>query len=337
MKVKVIKQNVGIDVSKDKIDVSFSRLTSDFRTVVVSTRKFSNTAKGFKHLQDWVNGKMETGVSVHFTMEATGVYYEGLAYFLYEQEGYFVHVVLPNKAHKYAQSLGLKSSTDKIDARMLAQMGLERELRQWQPVSLSLLGLRQLTRERDALVRTKTNASNQLHAYSHQGKPNKAVIARSKKLISLLDRQIKQIDKEIKSFVNKDEVLKTKIEYLLSIPGVGMVTATVIVAETNGFAAITSIKQLTSYAGLDVSISESGTWKGKSKISKRGNSHIRKAVYMPALSKIRKDKQTKQFYERLKEKKGVGMVAVIAVGRKLLGLMYTLWKKEEIFKDASEK
>ena len=102
--------------------------------------------------------------------------------------------------------------------------------------------------------------------------------------------------------------LKTKMEYLLSIPGVGMVTATTIVAETNGFAAFTSIKQLTSYAGLDVKIAESGNWKGKSRISKVGNSHIRKAVYMPALSKIRKDKQTKQFYERLKEKKGVGMI-----------------------------
>ena len=124
------------------------------------------------------------------------------------------------------------------------------------------------------------------------------------------------------------------MEYLLSIR---MVTATSIVAETNGFAAITSIKQLTSYAGLDVKISESGNWKGKSKISKQGNSRIRKAVYMPALSKIRKDKQTKLFYERLKEKKGVGMVAVVAVGRKLLGLMFSLWKREEMYQDASER
>jgi len=336
MKVKVIKQNVGIDVSKDTIDVSFSNLTADFRTVVVSTRKFSNTAKGFKQLQDWVNGKKDTDMSVNFTMEATGVYYEGLAYFLYVQEKYLVRVVLPNKVYKYAQSFGLKSKTDRIDARILAQMGLERELRLWQPVSSSLLGLRQLTRERDALVRTRTNASNQLHAYSHQGKPNKAVIARSKEHISFLDRQIKQIEKEIKIFVNKDKELKTKMEYLLSIPGVGMVTATTIVAETNGFAAIESIKQLTSYAGLDVKIAESGKWKGKSTISKRGNSHIRKAVYMPSLSIIGKDKKTKLFYERLKERKGVGMVAVVAVGRKLLALMYTLWKKEEMYKNASE-
>ena len=198
-------------------------------------------------------------------------------------------------------------------------------------------------------MRCKTNISNQLHAYSHHGKPNKATIDRSKKSVSFFDRQIKQIEKEIKDFactlrtcawhstsstrVNKDKELKAKMEYLLSIPGVGLVTATVIVAETNGFAAFESIKQLTSYSGLDIRISESGKWKGKSKISKQGNSHIRKALYMPSLSKIRHDKKTEQFYERLKEKKGVGMVAVVAVARKLLGLMYSLWKKEEMYKE----
>jgi len=119
--------------------------------------------------------------------------------------------------------------------------------------------------------------------------------------------------------------------YLLSIPGVRLLTAATIVAETNGFAAFESIKQLTSYAGLDVRIAESGKWKGKSKISKRGNSHIRKALFMPSLSKITHDKATKQFFERIKTKKGIGMVATVAVERKLLGLMFSLWKKQEMY------
>ena len=174
MNVKVVKQNVGIDVSKDTIDVALSHLTADFRKVVVSTRKFSNAAKGFKQLKDWVSDKKEPDMPVHVTMEATGVYYESLAYFLYEQENCFVHVVLPNKARKYAQSLGLKSKTDKMDACVLAQMGLERELWRWQPISPSLLGLRQLTRERDALARTKTNASNQLSSRKTQQGGNRS-------------------------------------------------------------------------------------------------------------------------------------------------------------------
>jgi transposase len=333
MKVEIIKQNVGVDVSKDDIKVAFSILSADYRVVVRSTRTFANTRSGFKQLQEWINAKKHPVPAIRFTMEATGVYYEGLAYFLYEHN-YGIHVVLPNLGKKYAQSLGIKSKTDKLDARALAQMGLERELRLWQPISPSLLGLKQLTRERDALVRSRTTTANHLHAYRHQGKPNKSSIKRSVKHISFLDKYIKQIEKEIADLVSRDKDLKRKMEYLLSIPGVGLLTAAIIAAETNGFAAFDSIKQLTSYAGLDVCIAESGKWKGKSRISKRGNSHIRKALFMPALSKKTHDPVTKQFFERLKEKKGIGMIATVAVERKLLGLMFSLWKNEQMYRTA---
>jgi transposase len=333
MKQDIIKQNVGIDVSKDDIKVALSILTVDYRVVVRSTRTFLNTANGFKKLQEWIKQKKHPEPDVSFTMEATGVYYEGLAYFLHSQD-YRLHVVLPNLAKKYGESLGVKSKTDKLDAKTLAQMGLDRELRAWQPVSPYLLELKQLTRERDALVRSRTISANQLHAYRHQGKPNKNSIDRSKKHITFLDRQIKRIEGEVKDFVDGDKELKERMKYLLSIPGVGLLTAATIVAETNGFAAIENIKQLTSYAGLDVRIAESGKWKGKSKISKRGNSYIRKALFMPSLSKISHDQSTKQFFDRLKQKKGIGMVATIAVERKLLGLMFSLWKKEEMYRIA---
>ena len=330
MKQSIIKQNVGIDVSKDDLKVALSHLTVDYRVIVCSTRTFANTEQGFKQLHEWVKLKRDAKHPVRITMEATGVYYESLAFFLSEQD-YTLHVVLPNYAKKYAESLGVKSKTDKLDAKSLSQMGLERELRQWQPISLSLLGLKQLTREREALVCTRTGVANQLHAYRHQGKPNKASIKRSQRHIAFIDKQVKQIEKEITNFVNQDEKLRTKIGYLETIPGVGLITAAVIVAETNGFAAFESIKQLTAYAGLDVRIQESGKWKGKSRISKRGNSHIRKALYMPSISKKMHDETTKQFFERIKEKKGVGMVAIVAVERKLLGLIFSLWKKEEMY------
>jgi transposase len=300
---------------------------------VRSTRTFANTAQGFKQLLDWVSLKKHPKSAVHFTMEATGVYYEGLAFFLYER-GYTLHVVLPNYAKKYAESLGVKSKTDKLDAKILAQMGLEREMRSWQPISPSLLVLKQLTRERETLVCSRTSIANQLHAYSHQGKPNQKSIERSQEHIALIDKQVKQIESEITIFINQDEKLKTKMGYLDSIPGVGLITAAVIVAETNGFATFESIKQLTSYAGLDVRIAESGKWKGKSKISKRGNSHIRKALYLPAISKKTHDPATKHFFERLKEKKGIGKIATLAVERKLLRLMFSLWKKEEMYNAA---
>ena len=93
--------------------------------------------------------------------------------------------------------------------------------------------------------------------------------------------------------------------------------------------------QLTSYAGLDVRINESGKWKGKSAISKRGNSHIRKALFFPAISHKTHDKTAGKFYERIKAKKGIGMVAAVAVEQKLLRLMFSLWKKEEMFQETA--
>ena len=97
MKVEIIKQNVGVDVAKDDFKVALSNLTVDYLSVVCFTRTFENTMKGFKQLQEWVNLKKNHRHGISFTMEATGVYYEGLAYFLHEQN-YELHVVLPNHA-----------------------------------------------------------------------------------------------------------------------------------------------------------------------------------------------------------------------------------------------
>jgi transposase len=83
---------------------------------------------------------------------------------------------LPNQSKNYGKGLGLKSKTDKIDARMLSQTGLERDLRLWQPLTPNLRILKQLTRERDRLVRERRVASSHKHAYSHQGKPYEASI-----------------------------------------------------------------------------------------------------------------------------------------------------------------
>jgi transposase len=332
---KEIRQNVGIDVAKADFKVALSVQAAPARVVVRGSRTFPNTPKGFEALQRWALERSDRQAPLHFTMEATGVYYEGLAYFLHEA-GYRVHVVLPNLARKYSQSLGLRAKTDRVDACMLGQLGVERDLRAWLPASSQLRTLRQLTRERDALVCQRTVAANHLHAYTHQGKPLERSVARCRERMAFLDAQIGATEQEMKELVEDDPQLQKKLAFLTSIPGVGLLTAATVAAETNGFAAIASRKQLTGYAGLDAKIAESGQWKGKSKISKRGNSHIRKALYMPTFSKIRADAGTRQRYERLEAAKGESMVAAVAEQRKLLCLMFTLWKKEEFFVAAGQ-
>ncbi|RBP26026.1 transposase IS116/IS110/IS902 family protein [Oceanihabitans sediminis] len=132
----------------------------------------------------------------------------------------------------------------------------------------------------------------------------------------------------MQALVSKTTALKRRILYLESIPGISFISAATVIGETLGFESITSAKQLTSFAGYDVVLRESGSFKGKTKISKKGNSHIRAVLHMPSMTCVRCNPTLKQFYQRLKPHKAKPIVALIAVQRKLLILMYTLWKNE---------
>lgn len=329
-KKKTIRQGVGIDISMETFDACIMQLQEDFDTCVLSTKKFKNDQTGFEQFYKWVSKFKTEGMSIGCTMEATGVYYEGLAYFL-NSKSETVHVVLPNKSKKFAESLGLRSKTDKIDAEMLARMGVERKLLQWNPCSSTFRSLRFLTRERQSLIQDRTRAKNQLHALQHSNKPQKNTIERLTAKIMFYDEQIEQVEQDIKQLIESDEILSEKVERVLTIPGIRITTLAPIIAETNGFAAIQNIKQLTCYAGYDIRIRESGKWKGHNKISKKGNSYIRAALFFPACTAAVHNKPLKQSYDRIKEKKKIPMVANTAVQRKLLALIYTLWKNDTEF------
>jgi transposase len=133
---------------------------------------------------------------------------------------------------------------------------------------------------------------------------------------------------EMEGLVSKDQELVAKFSYLESIPGISFISAATVVGETLGFSSINSAKQLTCYAGYDVVLKESGAYRGKPRISKRGNSHIRAIMHMPSMRAVRVNPTLKPFYQRLKPKKAKPMVALVAVQRKLLILMYILWKTE---------
>jgi transposase len=113
----------------------------------------------------------------------------------------------------------------------------------------------------------------------------------------------------------------------------GTLSFAVIAAETNGFALFDNAASLVKYAGYDVIENESGKHTGKTKISKRGNSRIRRILYMPALCAVRDDQpQFKKLFERVYDKTKIKMKGYVAVQKKLLVMMYYLWKKGEQYK-----
>jgi transposase len=166
-----------------------------------------------------------------------------------------------------------------------------------------------------------------MHAESQEAEPHKRSLERLKERISFLNRQEKDIREDIDQVLRQDTELKKEVGIISSIPGIGELTAIIILAETNGFELIRNKKQLTSYAGFDVKEKQSGTSvKGKPSISKKGNRSLRKAMYLPSMSAVKWDDNFKNMFIRIASKQGIKMKALIAVQRKLLELAFTLFK-----------
>jgi len=334
----MLKYSLGLDISKKDVHACLSVIDARQQVKVKASSKFGNRPNGFKAMQLWLaRHKKESNIPLVITMEATGVYYEECALFLFKA-GFEVAVVLPNNAKNYMKAVGLKTKNDKIDAAGLARMGAQQCLELWQPLDEFFYTLRALTRHHQSLQELKTNVNNQLHADQHSIYSSKTVVKQLKKLIDGIDKQLNEIELEIHKHLYSDNEVAEKTDHIIAIKGLGYMTVAAILAETNGFALFRSIPQLVSYAGYDVIENQSGDHKGKTKISKKGNSHIRRALHMPAFNMIRYDVgDFKPFFERILEKHHLKMKAYVAVQKKLLVLIYTLWKKNEAFKPKQER
>jgi transposase len=323
---KIVKQALGIDVAQKELVVCLGRMYDDWWPECYANKTFANTVKGFTALLLWVKKMTDQTIGIRYVMEATGVYHEALAYFL-DEKGHEVSIVLPNKISNYFRTLDVKTVTDKTAAETIARFGLERKLDDWQRPKPIFKKLRQLTRERDQLIQARTVAKNQLHAEQSEAEPNKGSLARIKKQIALFNNQEKEIKAEINELSKGDEKVNRSVKLIGSLSGVGVLTAVTVLAETNGFELIRNKRQLTSYAGLDVKEKQSGTSvKGKPRISKKGNKCLRKAMHLPALAAIRCDERFKAVFARLVSKHGIKMKAVVAVQRKLLEMIFTIYK-----------
>ncbi len=322
-----LKYVVGIDIAKDTFVACFGRIEASQHLSFGKETTFANSFAGFTALLDWTAKQHTTAAPLWFVVEATGVYYEELAYFLTDKEQ-VLSVLLPNKVKHFAQSTEQKSKTDQLDARLLCRLGLERALPSWQPPTLALRQLRALSRERQSLTQQAARLKTQRHAYHHSYQPDARTLERLSARQQLLDQQMKAVDQDLAALLKAEPELARKMAHLTSVPGIGLTTAIAVVAETNGFVLVENERQLASYAGLDVVQRQSGLSAGATRISRRGNVRLRTALYLPAVSSLRFNPQQMAFYARLRARQPSGKPGVIAVMRKLLLLCYSLWKND---------
>lgn len=328
----LIKYSVGIDISKDDFHCAILLLDDGQKSTVKASSKFTNKPTGFKQFIDWIKKHCKEAIPCYFVMEATGIYYEQLAWFLFSKD-LNVSVVLPTKAKNYLRSTGLKSKNDKIDAKGLALMGAQQQLRPWKPLTEKIYALRTLTRFLEDLNGQLTAIRNQKHALAHSMYSSKEVMDIQSKTIAHLEKQIAKVREKIQEVILQDQVLSAKYALVKELTGIAITSFAVIVAETNGFELFTNQKQLVSFCGYDPVENQSGKHTGRTKISKMGNKHVRRILFLPACtaSSSKRVAVFRLLYNRLLKKGKTKMQANVAVQKKMLTLVYTIWKTDKPF------
>jgi len=338
MKRKWIRLACGLDIDKKNFHACFGGQNEQGDFIIQAQRKFSNTAGGISAFLTWMRkycDKLNPPGELPFQllMETTGVYHEAVLFAAYEA-GFNVCLELAKRVKLYLRSIGQESKTDKLDAKGICRMACERKFRSWKPLSKNIYKLRTALRHRKSLIKSKVQYSNRLHAANFSQTSSAKVKASIKRSIKHAEKEIAKIEKHIIELYEQDEVLYNQLNPIIeSIDGLGVFTALTIIAETNAFALITSRKQLASYAGYDIVENSSGPIERKTKISKKGNVRIRSVLYMAALAVIRcKKGPLYQLYLRVRQRNPkIYKVANVAVQRKLLLLVFTLFKKQERF------
>ena len=317
---------IGIDISKKKFDVSISNL----KTKKIS-KVFSNDHSGFEQLKNI----LPEGSNAIAALEATGCYGENLTRFLYNND-IKVFVLNPVQVRNYAKSKMLRTKTDKVDSEVIADfVTLHQEsLQNWTPPLVSLEKLKGLYRCSEDLKGDATRVKGRIEACKNTddlGKQEALLTYESQ--LEFIEKNILEVDKKMLSIIDECPELLGKFTLLCSIPGIAHKTAIGVLAELPEISNFNNAKQLAAYAGLNPAIRESGSSvRGRGRISHIGSAHLRKLLFLPAMSALRYNPIIKEFGDRLKAKQKNGKVVLVAAMRKLLHIIFGVLKSGEFFK-----
>jgi transposase len=315
------KFHLGIDVAKAKLDCTLRLPNGKYRNKVIE-----NNQSGFKILIEWL-AKHEATV-VHACMEATGIYWEAAAEYLAAQE-MIVSVINPTQIKAFGTSRMVRTKTDRVDARLIAEFCFERCPAPWQAPSLGEQTLRALVLRLEALQTMRTQESNRLAVTRDAVKESVSTH------ITWLDTEIKALTKTIRDHMDGDSNLKDKQALLDSIPGLGERTIAVLLAFYADCERFAHARQAVAFAGLDPRHHESGTSvKGKPRMSKIGHAFLRKALYMPAMVTLYKTQWGKCFRQRLAAAGKPPKLIIGAMMRKLIHVVFGVLKSQKNFDSA---
>lgn len=296
---------VGIDVSKRHLDVFFST-TGQFLRV-------TNDPEGIAGLRERLLKKMPSLI----TLEATG----GLqmpAVIDLVTAGLPVAVVNPRQVRRFAQAAGKLAKTDKIDARTLCEFG-----QKFQPAVRPLP--EEETRQLAALVARRRQLVTMLAAEKNRlSACPKSIRSDIETSIAFLKERIALLDDDLSNRIRESSVWQEQNDLLQSVPGVGSVIATCLLASLPELGQLNR-RQIASLVGVAPLNCDSGQWHGQRHIY-GGRAKVRCTLYMGALVAIRYNKKIRAYYQKLKAAGKPSKVAIAACARKLLVILNTILK-----------
>jgi transposase len=309
-----------LDIAKAKFDVALEWSGRK------RARVFRNDAEGWRQLVRWLADLV--GGPVHACLEATGRYGDGVAAALHEA-GHRVSIVNPAQIKHFARTKLGRNKTDRLDAALIAEFCRLFSPSPWTPPSPAVRTLRDLVRTRDALMASLREWDNRRTAGEHAGPADAAMTA----VATAIRHEIKSVEAAIDRAIDEDPVLRTRHDLLVSIPGIGSLSAAAILVEMPDPQVLGSARAAAAYAGLNPCRCTSGSSVDRpARLSKIGNAALRRALYFPALSAIRHNPPVRALRERLAAKAGFKPKQIIgAAMRKLLHLCFGVLKTGQRF------
>jgi len=310
----------GIDVSAKTLVVCV--LLADGKRKPIQVE---NTPKGHAEL---IKLLRKLGM-VKVVCEATGVYHLELAFALIAAQLPLM-VVNPRQTHAFMQARLRNTKTDKVDAFEIAQFAARMDFVAWGAPTAQAYALFRLARAIHGYTELATAAKNRLHAAEAVRQTPKVVIKTLRMELASYERWIAILTTEALTEIAADARLARRYELLLSVPGIAQSSAVALLGELSVLSDNLSAKAWIKLCGLDPRLEESGSSiHRKTRISKRGNSKLRGAGFMPALSARRFDAGLKAFGDRLIANGKTKMQVILAVERKLFHGIHAMFRTDK--------
>lgn len=326
-----MKLVIGIDISKNKLDVC---IIQDPNSKHHEYFIVENNSKGIRSIFKKIQGYKVEKDQILFCFETTGVYGMPLCTELQKMD--FRYSMIPAIEIKRAKGL-VRGKSDKTDSFDIAQYAIthEHKLKETKLPEADLMKLRLLLTEREKHVKVITQFANTEENEDFLDKEIcKDILKHNRKTVSLLKKQLLELEKAIMKIVNGNEQIKKQYELAQSVPGVGPQTAINLIVTTQCFSAFDNWRKYACYAGVAPFEYTSGTSiKGRTQVSHFANKKIKSLLHMAALTAKRSDAQLKAYYDRKVQEGKNGMLVINAIRCKIIGRVFATIKRETPYVD----